>query len=336
MFHTRLFIAVSCVLIIAMFLCLLVGRYPVTVSELMGALWHSPVQNFSAKAGLVYSLVHSVRLPRVLGAVLIGAALGVSGGAYQAVFRNPLVSPGMLGVLSGAGFGAALAIIFRGDGAMIGASAFIGGIAAAGMGITIARIFNPYSIMMLIFGGLVSSAFFTALLSLLKFIADPQGQLPDIVFWLLGTLARLDMAQVQWLFVPVIGSIAVLSFSGKYLDALAMGDEEAASLGVPVVMTRMAVIILATILAAMTVSLVGIIGWVGLIVPHIARFMVGPVNRHVIPMSALVGGIFLLVCDTVARDFSSQEIPIGIMTDLIGVMVFLVIIRFTSVKWDRG
>lgn len=323
-------------LLVVMGCCLAIGRYPVYVSDMLVAFCSTCTHSVEpSHLGLVRTILFDIRLPRILGAVLVGAALGVSGASFQAVFRNPLVSPGMLGVLSGAGFGAALAILLGLNPRWIELMSFMGGIVAVILGVGVARLFDSRSLMMLIFGGLVSSALFTALLSLLKFAADPQGQLPDIIFWLLGSLSRVGFSQLIWVVGPIGLGILVLTLCGRMLDALTMGDDEAATLGVPVLWVRYGTIVLATILAALTVSMVGMIGWVGLIVPHMARFLIGPANRYVLPLSACLGGSFLLICDTLARSVSAQEIPIGIISDVMGVITFLIIVQFTQRNW-RG
>jgi iron complex transport system permease protein len=273
------------------------------------------------------------RLPRVLGAILVGAALSVSGASFQAVFRNPLVSPGLLGVLSGAGFGAALGIVLGGHPALIQLLAFTGGVAAVAVGVGVARLFGDGTIIMLVFGGLISNALFTALLSILKYGADPDDQLPNIVFWLLGSLAQIGPGQLLTIALPLIAGIVLLSAAGRLLDALAMSDDEARTLGVPVTALRYGVILLATILSALTVSLAGMIGWVGLIIPHIARLIVGPGNARLLPLSACIGGIFLLVSDGLARTLFAEEIPIGIITDLLGVAIFLAVLPQARRGW---
>jgi len=324
-------------LLLAILFSLLLGRYPLSPGELIGALRGSGPADAGAPAAIRTALVRSVlldsRLPRIAGAVLIGAALSVSGGAYQAVFRNPLVSPGLLGVLRGAGFGAALAIVLGWPPAAVQAAAFGGGIGAVGCGVAVARAFGENSIVMLVFGGLLSSALFTALLGILKYVADPDDQLPAITFWLLGSLAPVTPRELWWLAGPLVLGIAALAGTGRLLDALAMGDDEARTLGVPADVVRLGVIGLATAIAALTVSLAGMIGWVGLIVPHAARLLVGPGNTRLLPLSACLGGMFLLAADDLARSLFVAEIPIGIVTQLVGVAGFLLLLPRARRGW---
>ncbi|MFT8896370.1 MAG: iron ABC transporter permease [Acetobacter sp.] len=313
-------------LLIVAIASLCIGRYPIPLHELSAFFLSSFNIADATCHSVACSILAHIRLPRLGAALLTGAALSVSGASYQAVFRNPLVSPGILGALSGAGFGAALGIILNVSQWMIGASAFAGSTLAVLLGTGIARLSGDSSVLMLIFGGLVSNALFTALLSILKYLADPDSQLPDIVFWLLGTLSRVTPETLSLVTIPMICAMAVLCIMGRYLDALSMGDDEARSLGVPVRLVRNLVVTLATLLCALTVSMTGIIGWVGLVIPHIARLLVGPGNRLVLPMSALTGAIFLTFSDDLARNLSAAEIPVGIMTELSGVILFLLLL----------
>lgn len=315
------------------------GRYPVALPAVVAALAHG-AGCIVAPAGIADTIVLGARLPRVIAAILVGAGLSLSGASYQAVFRNPLVSPGLLGVLAGAGFGASLAIVLSASTVVRLGFTFVGGAAAVGAGVAVARLFGRRSraggdggILLLVFGGLVSTALFNALLSLVKFTADPSSALPDIVFWLLGSLAGVNTGQL-WQIAPLlVVGIAVLLWLGRFLDVLVMSDDEARSLGVPAGALRMAVIVAATVTAALTVAVAGTIGWVGLIVPHIARLVVGPTHRRLMPVCACLGGVFLLVADTVARSLTVSEIPLGIVTDLIGVALFLLVLPRVRRGW---
>lgn len=308
-----------------------IGRFPLQPGQVLHALLtvgHAPAQG-----DMVHTVLFGARLPRIGGAMCVGAALSVAGAAYQAVFRNPLVSPGLLGVLAGAGMGAALGIVWGMGHAGVAALSFLGGLAAVAFGVGVAQMFDATSMLMLIFGGLISSALFTALLSLLKYVADPQNQLPDIVFWLLGSLTQVTPQALVVLVGPVVMGIVLLSACGRMLDGLAMGDEEARTLGIPVMALRYGVIGGATVLAAMTVAVAGMIGWVGLVVPHVARLLVGPCNMRVLPVSACVGAMFLLVCDDLARTLSAEEIPVGLIADLLGVVVFVAVLPLLRRGW---
>ena len=319
---------------------LCVGRYPLAPQQVWGALAHGLGLAPAPADRLADVVVLAGRLPRVITAMLIGAALSLGGASYQSVFRNPLVSPSLLGVLAGAGFGAALAIVLGLSPLLRLALTFGGGAAAVGVGVMVARLFgrggrdaSDGGILLLVFGGLVSTALFTALLSIVKFAADPLNQLPDIVFWLLGSLATVQPQQL-WSLGPLLaGGCLALLYLSRWLDVLVLSDDEARSLGVPAGALRMAVIAAATLAAALTVALAGTIGWVGLIVPHIARLMVGPAHRRLMPVCACVGAVFMILADTLARSLSASEIPLGVITDLVGVVLFLIVLPRIRRGW---
>ncbi len=318
----------------AMLISLALGRYPLPLSEVAGYFLAriGLVELAPERQALLHNLIIEIRLPRVLTAVLVGASLSISGAAYQAVFRNPLVSPGLLGVLAGAAAGAALGLVFSGNWWVMQAAAFAMGCLAVGFGVGIGALFGG-SVVMLVLGGIISGALFTAVLSLVKYVADPYNQLPAIVYWLMGSLASADLKDLARLALPMGMGILLLSTLGRALDALSMGDDEARALGVPVTAVRYGVIGAATLVSALTVSLAGMIGWVGLLVPHVARLIVGPGNARLLPASACLGAVFLLVADGIARNVSSTEIPIGIVTELLGIPAFLLVLRRARRGW---
>lgn len=310
------------------------GRYPLPPGEVLDFLLHQlGLGELEAqRQALLHNLIVDIRLPRVLTAVLVGAALSISGAAYQAVFRNPLVSPGLLGVLPGAAAGAALGLVFSDSWWIMQVAAFATGFLAVAIGVGIAGLFGG-SLVMLVLGGIISGALFTALLSLVKYVADPYNQLPAIVYWLMGSLATADLPDLARVAIPMGLGILLLASLGRALDALSMGDDEAATLGLPIRSVRYGVIALATLISALTVSLAGVIGWVGLLVPHIARLITGPGNRLLLPASALLGAIFLLLADGLARNLAETEIPIGIVTELLGIPAFLLVLHRARKGW---
>ncbi len=249
------------------------------------------------------------------------------------MFRNPLVSPGLLGVLAGASFGAAGAMLLGDQWIVVQVCAFAGGLSAVLLSLGIARIYRADSLLMLVLGGIISAGLFTSLLSIVKALADPYNQLPAIVFWLMGRLSAVDTATVLALALPMLTGIVALIVLGKYLNALSMGDDEALALGVNVPMIRLAVILSATLVSALTVSMAGMIAWVGLVIPHIARLLVGPDNQVLLPASAVLGAVFLLIVDDVARAAFSVEVPIGVATELIGIPVFILVLRNLRAGW---
>jgi iron complex transport system permease protein len=315
-------------------LALCMGRYPITPLDLFdfAGLFDGH------RDPIAVHLLWQSRLPRVLAAVLIGAGLACAGASFQAVFRNPLVSPDLLGVLAGSGFGAALAILIGLPPFWRMAVTFIGGVVAVSIGIMVSRLFGGRDerdggLLLLLFGGLLSGALFTALLSLAKYVADPDSTLADIVFWLLGSLAGVNGHQLMVIGLPLGLVTLVLVGCGRFLDFMVLPDDEAISLGVPIGMLRLLVIALATTVCALTVAMAGTIGWLGLVVPHLVRLLVGPAHRVLMPVTACAGAAFLLAADTVARSATPSEIPIGILTDLIGVVLFLAILPCVRRGW---
>jgi iron complex transport system permease protein len=319
----------------SMLAALALGRYPLTPADIAQFLLASfgLVDLARPRYDLLYNVIVEIRLPRVLAASLIGAALASSGAAYQAVFRNPLVSPDILGVLGGAAFGAAAGLLLGGDWAVVEALAFGMGLAAACIGVLIAHLFGGATIIMLVLGGMISGAFFAALLSLVKYLADPYNQLPAIVYWLMGSLGNADLSQLAWVAPPIGLGLLALTSLGRGLDALAMGDDEARALGVPVALLRYGVIAAATLVSALTVSIAGMIGWVGLFAPHFARLIVGPANSKLMPASAAFGAVFLLAADALSRSLGKVELPIGIITQLLGIPAFLLVLSRARRNW---
>jgi len=308
-----------------MALSLALGRYPVTPADL-ARLAASLLggDGGAADPGLttVYNVVINIRLPRVLAAVLIGAALAASGAAFQAMFVNPLVSPGLLGVLAGASFGAALGMTLGQSWPVVQLCAVGCGLLAVAAAVGLAALYRGERLLMLILGGVVSSAMFTALLTLVKYVADPYDQLPAIVHWLMGGLSLADGPTVWAMAGPLAAAVLLLALLAGRLNVLSMGDEEARALGVNVGRLRLALIVAATVAGALTVALAGVIGWVGLVIPHIARMVVGPDNRRLMPAAILMGGAYLLLVDDLARLLLATETPLGILTALVGIPFF--------------
>ncbi|MFH0709433.1 MAG: iron ABC transporter permease [Pseudomonadota bacterium] len=324
------------VLLLIMVVSLLWGQYPIDLPTFMGYL------EFKLLGGagndtytLLDNIILQIRLPRVLLAILIGASLAVSGAAFQAMFVNPLVSPGILGVLAGASFGAALGMLISQQWYIVQILAFVFGFVAVGVAVLIGgMVTNSRSTIMLVLGGVISGSLFTALLSVIKYMADPYSTLPAIVYWLMGSLTMADLSGVLMVSIPMLLSILGMIALSKYFDLLSLGDEEAKALGVNVNLIRFLAIILATLASSLSVVMAGMIGWVGLIIPHIIRMAVGPSHRLLIPLSAIVGAIFLLLADTVSRLALSVEIPIGILTSLIGIPVFIIVLKNARAAWN--
>lgn len=323
-----------CLLVATVLSALFLGRYAASPGVILDAVWAlANGHTLDAETRTLVSMLLNVRLPRVLAALIVGAALAVSGTVYQAMFLNPLVSPGILGVLAGASFGAGLGIVVFSSWLATQALAFVFAALAVGMSLFFAAFMRKSSLLVLILGGMISTSFFTSLTSFLKFVADPNRQLPELTYWLMGTFARIDGFTLLLAGLPMLACIVFLAMHGKIINALSMGDEEALSLGVPVRAMRLRIIAAATFISAMTVVLVGVVGWVGLVIPHILRFLVGPDNRLLLPASAIGGALFMTATDMLARNILTAELPIGIFTSLISLPIFVVSLRFSKGTW---
>ena len=333
----RLVLPLLALLLVAMvLLSLYLGKYRVPLGDILAFVgWklsgHTALS--AEQLRLLANILVDIRLPRICAALLIGAALSVSGTSFQALFINPLVSPGLLGVLAGASFGAALGMMCSKSWLIVQCSTLAFGFAAVGIAVVIARIFRGSSIIMLVLGGIISGAFFSAALSIVKYAADPSNQLPAIVYWLMGNLSAADGRTISLISGPMLLGILVLIINGGQLNVMSMGEEEARAMGIHVSRVRMTVIILATLISALTVVIGGIIGWVGLIIPHICRMLVGPDNRVLLPAAALVGAIYLLLVDNVSRLLFTFEIPTGILTSLIGIPFFVLVLNKAQRGW---
>jgi iron complex transport system permease protein len=283
----------------------------------------------------VESVIWQVRGPRVVAAVLVGAALAVAGTAFQGLFRNPLVSPDILGASSGAALGAVLGIYFSLGVFAIQGLAFIGGLVAVAavymIGSTV-RSRDP--ILVLVLTGVVIGALLGAGVGLVKYLADPYNQLPAMTFWLLGSLSATGVADLVPLFGPVaVGTLVLLALRWR-MNVMSLPEEEARALGVPTGPLRIAIVAAATLVTSASVATAGVIGWIGLIVPHIARTLVGPDFARLIPAAALLGGGFLLVIDTLARSVAAIEIPLGILTAVVGTPFFIWLLTGVSKTWS--
>ena len=301
------------------------GRYPVAPGEIVGIVWRRLFgEGASSTADAV---VWQIRMPRVAVAALVGAALASAGAAYQHLFRNPLVAPDTLGVSSGAALGAVLGI-FVGAGIIgIEIAAFAGGLAAVGVVMLIAsRLTAHEPLVTLILTGVVVASLLGAAISLIKYLADPYNQLPAITFWLMGSFAAASASEFWSVFPAVIVALAILVALAWRINLLALPDDEARALGVHTGALRAVVIAAATLATAASVAVAGIIGWIGLVVPHMARLLVGPEFSRLLPVSALFGAAFLLAIDTIARTVAPIEVPPGILTAVVGTPVFIVLL----------
>lgn len=332
---------ISLLLIVVILVALCTGRYPLSINVVMAVLVSAifPIEDLNLLTQWTMTeqrVVMAIRLPRILIAALTGAGLSVAGAALQGIFRNPLVGPQIIGVSSGAALGGAVAIVLFSSLMLTTALAFVGGLLAMTLVYFLGRYGGSTRVLMLILAGVVISAFFTALISLLTYFADPNSTLPTIVFWLMGSFSTITYHKLFLVTLPVLLGILLLFLLRFRINVLSLGDENAAALGVSVEKTRWLVLIATTLITAATVAVAGTIGWVGLVVPHIARIIVGPDHQKLLPIAVVFGAIYMIIIDTLARSATSAEIPLGVLTALIGAPVFVWLLRKNQDKgWHR-
>jgi len=305
-----------------------VGRYPVSLSEILSVLSGQPV------GANVETVVLQVRGPRVLAALLVGAALAAAGTAYQGMFRNPLVSPDILGVSTGAALGAVLGIFLSQGILFIQVFAFAGGLAAVGLVYWIgSRLRGHDPLLGLVLTGVVIGTLLGSAIALLKYLADPYNQLPAITYWLLGSLAAISPKEISYSIPLIFLGLAPMLLLRWRMNLLALPDDEARALGVDVRRLRTLVVVCATLMTASAVAISGIIGWVGLLIPHAARMLVGPDFGRLLPLAMLLGAAFLLAVDTLCRTIATIEVPPGVLTALIGTPFFLWLFALSRRPW---
>ena len=303
----------------AMVVAMGMGQLSISAPDVVRILFSSP--DDVDRSALV--AINQIRAPRVILAVVLGGCLAVSGAVLQSLFRNPLVSPDIVGVSSAAAFGGVLAILVGTSSFILMGSTFVFGLSAVVCVMLIGRIRSHSATLTIVLAGVVVSAFFNAMVSLMTYVADPYSKLPSITFWLMGSLAAASWAKVTTIIIPVIiGLIVVVALRWR-INVLSLGDEDARALGINPSAMRWVCIFAVALLTAASVAAAGIIGWVGLVIPHLVRLLVGHDNRVVIPESFLMGGMYLLIIDTIARNATSVEIPVGILTATIGAPVFI-------------
>ena len=323
------------VLIAGLLLAFTVGRYPVSLADLMHVLFAKLTGGQSHVSQAVESVLWQVRGPRVLAAVMVGAALAVAGTAFQGLFRNPLVSPDILGASSGAALGAVVGIFFSLGIFAIQGLAFIGGLFAVGSVYVIGSMVRTRDpILVLVLTGVVVGALLGAGVGLVKYLADPYNQLPAMTFWLLGSLSAASVSDLLPLFGPVaLGTVVLIALRWR-MNVMSLPEEEARALGVSTGPLRIVIVAAATLVTSASVATAGIIGWVGLVVPHLARSLVGPDFAKLIPTAAILGGGYLLLIDTLARTVAEVEIPLGILTAVIGTPFFIWLLTGVQRNWS--
>lgn len=322
-------------LVILIFISLIIGKYYISPKVVLSSIGSKIVGQRLNVSEEIYTVIFNIRFPRVLGALLIGAALSTAGAAYQGMFKNPMVSPDILGASSGAAFGAALGILCSFSIIGIQIVSFVFGILAVSITYFISNKVskNADTTLVLILSGMLVSTLFSAFVSLIKYVADPYSKLPDITFWLMGSLSSINNKDIYIIILPIIVGIGVIMLVRWKLNIMAFGEEEAMAMGVETKKLRGIVIASSTLIIASSVSVAGLIGWVGLIIPHFSRILVGPNYKYLIPTSILAGSSFLILVDNLARNLTSAEIPIGILTSIIGAPFFLYLMMNIKRGW---
>lgn len=315
-------------------LALLLGRYPITPGQVGRTLLSPFFPDLAADIPEVaQGLVLRIRLPRALAALLIGASFGATGTAFQAIFKNPLVDSNILGVTSGAGFGAALALLLLRDPWQVQLFAFVFGLLAVVLAFFGSRLYKSSPLLVLTLMGILIGSLFNSLIALLKYLADPLDTLPAITFWLLGSLTDITWTDIPALAVIVITGVVFLLLVRWRLNVLSLGDAEAQSLGMDPARSKLWIILCATLMTAAAVSVSGVIGWVGLVIPHAGRLLVGPDHKRLLPVSVALGAAFMLLMDNIARTILPGEIPLGVLTGLLGVPILIVLLRQKRMGW---
>lgn len=327
-------IVISIILITIFFVSFLIGRFSLNPIEVIATIYNRATSWLGDIFGFIPShdinktfdsIVFKIRLPRILGALIIGAALSVSGASYQAVFKNPMVSPDILGASSGSAFGAALGIILGLNYASIALLSFGFGLASVFIAIFLSMYFRHDRTLGLVLSGIMVSSIFGAMLSFIKLVADTENELPAITYWLMGSLSGLGFSSLFWATIPIlIGLIPIILLRWR-LNAFTMGEDEAAALGINVNRMRLIIILSATLMTSASISISGMIGFIGLVIPHFSRLIFGQNYKYVITSSVIVGAGYLLLVDNFSRGIYTTEIPLGILTSFIGAPVFILL-----------
>jgi iron complex transport system permease protein len=314
---------------------LISGRYHISLADMITTLYRGIFHNGTDVDSTMHLVIYKIRFPRIMASILVGAALSASGTCYQTIFRNPMVEPSLLGVSFGASFGAALAILFSFNIAMIQITAFFFGLLAVGITILLSSSVskNGDNTLTLILCGIMTSALFSAFLSLVKYVADPESKLPAITYWLMGSLASINMADLKFAAIFFTAGTIPMFLLRWQINTMAFGEDEARSMGINTGLIKIIVIVSATMMTASSVSISGKIDWIGLLLPHLARLIVGPSFSVLLPVSVSLGALFLLLVDTFSRLTFSIEIPIGILTAIIGAPFFISLLFRTKRGW---
>ena len=309
------------------------GRYEISLDQVLRIFSSRLFPVPQDWPGAMETVLFKVRLPRILGATFVGAALAMAGTAYQGMFKNPLVSPDILGASSGAGLGAALAISMSLGACGVQLLSFVLGLAAVMLAYAISLTVPRNQTLALVLTGILVGTLFSSGTSLLKYLADPYDELPAITFWLMGSLATTSIHDVLVAIVPILAGAAILFMFRWRINVMSLSEDEARSLGVETGRLRLIAIVGSTLITSASVSVGGLVGWVGLLIPHLARMLVGPDFQTLLPAAGLLGGAYLVLVDNLARSFASVEIPLGVLTSFIGAPFFLILLSRQKGGW---
>lgn len=319
--------------LITALVCIGIGRYSMSIGESFSVLWNTFTGATGSISPQAYSVVIRIRLPRILLAILCGSGLAVSGAAFQALFTNPLATPDTLGVAAGTSFGAALALLLKLPALGVQVVALLFGLSAVLLSYSISKTRGRTTIIMIVLSGIIIASMFDAFVSLIKYVADPEDQLPAITYWLMGSLARISYKGLAMGAPFIVAGVVVIFVLRWKLNILSLNEDEARSMGIHVKILRLCIIVAATMITGSSVAMCGQVGWVGLLIPHICRMIFGGNNRRLIPVSMSLGAAFLLIIDTTARAATAAEIPVSILTSTIGAPFFILLLRKTGGGW---
>ena len=323
------------VLVAAVLVSFTLGRYDMTVLDVLKVAANQMfgMQTFPESTHI--TVVTQVRFPRVIAALVIGAALAAAGASYQGLFKNPMVSPDLLGASAGAGFGASFALLMGGNMYVVQLSAFVCGIVAVLLTYFVSTAVSKGESMTLtlVLTGMVVTALFQAFITMTKYVADPDDKLPSITYWLMGGLSSMRIEDLPMLLIPVVVGIVPMLLFRNQLNALSFGDEEARALGVNTKFIRGLFIFCATLVTAASVAAAGMVGWVGLVIPHLARMIVGPNHKVLLPASLLLGALYILIIDDLCRCLFAIELPLSVLTAIIGAPFFIYLLTRGRKTW---
>ena len=331
----EMIIICSLFLLVTILGSLCIGRYHLTTNEIFSFFAHMVIgAEYITNDEFIGTVLLSVRIPRVAMAVLVGAALATAGVTSQGLFCNPLVSPHILGVSAGAGFGAAIGILFFNGQLAIQAMALLWGLIAVEITILLSKVSKKGQMYVLVLAGVIVTALFNAFLSLLKYTADTETALPSIVFWLMGSLAGSSYEKLSVAAPLILAGILIMYLQRWKLNIMSLSEEEALSLCRNIKLHKKIAIFASTMATAAAISTCGIIGWVGLVIPHVGRMLVGTDHRRLLPVGILLGGIYMLIIDDIARTLTTVEIPLSVLTAIIGAPFFAYLLGKTGGRWS--